>query len=120
MNNKKSRRQIIFLMTDTPRKDMLGCYGNPEMKTPNLDKLASQGIRYENAYTCQPVCGPARSAHWLAGIGIFVTDSTAVILENGIWTEAIILDWARAPTAGIQNIGMICGVIWRNFLRKSG
>ena len=57
MNNKKSRRQIIFLMTDTTRKDMLGCYGNPEMKTPNLDKLASQGIRYENAYTCQPVCG---------------------------------------------------------------
>lgn len=48
-------------MTDTTRKDMLGCY-NPKMKTPNLDQLAREGIRYENAYTCQPVCGPARSA----------------------------------------------------------
>lgn len=41
---------------------MVGCYGNPKMKTPNLDRLAEEGIRYENAYTCQPVCGPARSA----------------------------------------------------------
>ena len=56
------RKQVIFLMTDTTRKDMVGCYGNPKMKTPNLDRLAEEGIRYENAYTCQPVCGPARSA----------------------------------------------------------
>jgi arylsulfatase A-like enzyme len=55
-------RQFILIMTDTTRKDMLGCYGNPDMKTPNLDRLASEGIRYENAYSCQPVCGPARSA----------------------------------------------------------
>lgn len=56
------KRQVILIMTDTTRKDMLGCYGNQAMKTPNLDKLAKEGIRYENAYTCQPVCGPARSA----------------------------------------------------------
>lgn len=59
-NNKKKR--VILIMTDTTRKDMLGCYGNPKMITPNLDRLATEGIRYENAYTCQPVCGPARSA----------------------------------------------------------
>ena len=45
------RKQLIFLMTDTTRKDMVGCYGNPKMKTPNLDRLAEEGIRYENAYT---------------------------------------------------------------------
>ncbi|EKV56825.1 sulfatase-like hydrolase/transferase [Brachyspira hampsonii] len=56
------KKQIIFIMTDTTRKDMLGCYGNKKMITPNLDKLAENGIKYENAYTCQPVCGPARSA----------------------------------------------------------
>lgn len=56
------KRQVILIMTDTTRKDMLGCYGNQKMKTPNLDRLAQEGIRYEHAYTCQPVCGPARSA----------------------------------------------------------
>lgn len=55
-------RQVVFIMTDTTRKDMLGCYGNKQMKTPHLDKMAREGIRYENAYTTQPVCGPARSA----------------------------------------------------------
>ena len=49
-------------MTDTTCKEMLGCYGNKNMHTPNLDSLAAEGIRYENAYTCQPVCGPARSS----------------------------------------------------------
>ena len=56
------KKQIVFIMTDTTRKDMLGCYGNKKMITPNLDKLAENGIKYENAYTCQPVCGPARSS----------------------------------------------------------
>lgn len=56
------KRQIVLIMTDTQRRDMLGCYGNSDMKTPNINRLASEGIRFTNAYTCQPVCGPARSA----------------------------------------------------------
>jgi uncharacterized sulfatase len=54
--------QIVFVMTDTQRTDMVGCYGHPDMHTPHLDRLAAQGIRFERAYCCQPVCGPARSA----------------------------------------------------------
>lgn len=55
-------RQIVFIMTDTTRKDMVGCYGDERMQTPNIDALADDGIRYERAYCAQPVCGPARSA----------------------------------------------------------
>lgn len=55
-------KKIIIIMTDTQRVDMLGCYGNADMHTPNLDRLANQGMRFQQAYTCQPVCGPARSA----------------------------------------------------------
>ncbi len=55
-------RKAIIIMTDTQRSDMLGCYGNPGMKTPCLDRLAGEGVRFERAYTCQPVCGPARAA----------------------------------------------------------
>ena len=43
---KRKKKQLIFLMTDTTRKDMLGCYGDRRMRTPNLDKLAEEGIRY--------------------------------------------------------------------------
>lgn len=60
MSNEK--KQIVFFMTDSTRQDMVGCYGNPKMHTPNLDDLAERGVRYQNAYSCQPVCGPARSA----------------------------------------------------------
>ena len=56
------KRQVVFIMTDTQRIDMLGCYGNEHMVTPNLDRLAQEGIRYDKAYTTQPVCQPARSA----------------------------------------------------------
>ena len=55
-------KKVILLMTDTTRADMLGCYGNPDMYTPNLDRLAAEGIRFSQAYTTQPVCQPARSA----------------------------------------------------------
>jgi len=54
--------QLILIMTDTQRTDMLGCYGNADMHTPHLDRLAREGVRFTRAYTCQPVCGPARAA----------------------------------------------------------
>lgn len=58
-----SKNQVILIMTDTQRKDMLTCYnGKLDMNTPNMDSLATAGMRFERAYTAQPVCGPARSA----------------------------------------------------------
>lgn len=54
-------RQIILIMTDTQRWDMLSCV-TPEIKTPNIDRLASEGVRFDRAYTVSPVSGPARSA----------------------------------------------------------
>lgn len=57
-----SGRKVIWIMTDSQRTDMLGCYGNKEMKTPCIDKLAEDSLRFTKAYSCQPVCGPARSA----------------------------------------------------------
>lgn len=48
-------------MTDTQRWDMVNCYKKTGLSTPNLDALAADGVRYERAYTTQPVCGPARA-----------------------------------------------------------
>ncbi len=57
--NKKPN--ILFVFSDQQRWDTVGCYGQPLDITPNLDQMASEGIRMKNAFTCQPVCGPARS-----------------------------------------------------------
>ncbi len=54
-------RKIILIMTDTQRWDMVNCYRQTGLQTPNIDRLAAAGIRYERAYTTQPVCQPARA-----------------------------------------------------------
>lgn len=50
---KAQARKIIFIMTDTHRWDMLSSI-TPEIKTPNLDRLAEEGVRFDRAYTCFP------------------------------------------------------------------
>ncbi len=55
------KQNIIFYFSDQQRADTLGCYGQKLNVTPNLDKLATEGTKFTNAYTCQPVCGPARA-----------------------------------------------------------
>ena len=52
---------IVFFFSDQQRWDTVGVYGQPLPVTPNLDRMAAEGVRFENAFTCQPVCGPARS-----------------------------------------------------------
>ncbi|WP_178385671.1 sulfatase-like hydrolase/transferase, partial [Mannheimia haemolytica] len=52
---------IIYILLDQVRKDMLGTYGHQVVKTPNLDRLAKDGIRFNNAFTPASVCGPART-----------------------------------------------------------
>lgn len=52
---------IIFYFTDQQRWDTCGCFGQPLDVTPNLDRLAQEGVRFANAFTAQPVCGPCRA-----------------------------------------------------------
>lgn len=55
------RPHIIVFFTDQQRWDTCGCYGQRLPITPHLDHLAAEGVRFEWAFTCQPVCGPARA-----------------------------------------------------------
>ncbi len=56
-----AKPNIIFVMVDDMGYGDLGCYGQKEIKTPNIDKLAREGIRFTNFYSGSPVCAPARS-----------------------------------------------------------
>ncbi|MBN2474190.1 MAG: sulfatase-like hydrolase/transferase [Pirellulales bacterium] len=59
------RPNILFIMVDDLGKEWISCYGGQEMRTPNIDRLAAGGIRFENAYS-MPQCTPTR-ATLLAG-----------------------------------------------------
>lgn len=52
--------KILFIMFDQLRWDYLSCYGHPHLHTPNIDRLASKGVRFENAFIQSPLCGPSR------------------------------------------------------------
>jgi arylsulfatase A-like enzyme len=60
-NNFAVGRKILFITTDQQRYDALGCNGGTVARTPVVDGLASEGIRYERAYNQNTVCMPARS-----------------------------------------------------------
>ncbi len=56
------KTNIIYIMTDQHRFDMLGAYGNTIVKTPNIDSLRDDGILFTNAFTPTAICGPARTS----------------------------------------------------------
>ena len=51
---------IVFILADDLGYGELGCYGQKKIRTPNIDQLASQGIKFTHHYTGAPVCAPAR------------------------------------------------------------
>jgi arylsulfatase A-like enzyme len=55
-----SRPNIVFILADDMGWGDLSCYGRPDYQTPNLDKLAREGIKFTNAYSAAPVCTPTR------------------------------------------------------------
>jgi arylsulfatase A-like enzyme len=57
-----SRPNIILFFTDQHRLSALGCYGPTPCKTPNIDRLADEGVRFTTSYTSCPVCSPARGS----------------------------------------------------------
>jgi uncharacterized sulfatase len=95
-------RKIVFIMTDSQRWDMVGCYRDTGLKTPNIDRLAENGLRFERAYTTQPVCQAARAgiftgqyphscAAWANSMGI--SDNTKTLgqrlSDHGVHTAYI-------------------------------
>ncbi|HSH19621.1 MAG TPA: sulfatase, partial [Draconibacterium sp.] len=61
------RPNILWLTSEDNNIDWVGCYGNPNAETPNIDALAEEGFQYMHCYANAPVCSPQRST-WITGI----------------------------------------------------
>lgn len=61
------RKNVVVILADQFRKDCIGAYGNPWVRTPNIDRLAAQSIRFERSYVANPICSPNRMT-WFSGL----------------------------------------------------
>lgn len=62
MEHVQNRPNIVFILADDMGAWALGAQGNEEIQTPNLDRLAAEGVRFENFFCSSPVCSPARAS----------------------------------------------------------
>ena len=93
---------IIFYFTDQQRWDTCGCFGQPLDITPNLDQLAREGVKFDNAFSPQPVCGPCRAlfqtGKWPTETGCFRNN---IMLPAGVKTLGNYIEEAGYETAYI-------------------
>lgn len=72
--NSADKPNVIFILADDQGSVDLGCYGAEDLQTPNVDKLAAQGVRFTSFYSAAPVCSPSRAGlltgRWPARAGV--------------------------------------------------
>ncbi|MEZ0388259.1 MAG: sulfatase-like hydrolase/transferase, partial [Verrucomicrobium sp.] len=57
-----ARPNVLFILCDDLRWDHLSCAGHPHLKTPNIDRLAKEGVRFQNAFCTTSLCSPSRAS----------------------------------------------------------
>lgn len=102
----EERRNVLFIMTDQQCADAMSCVGNPHVKTPNMDRLARNGVVFDKAYTTQPLCVPCRTAlqtgRWPHQSGVMVNNTR--FLPDGV---------PQGPMLGklVRDAGYQCGYL---------
>ncbi|MDA3823889.1 MAG: sulfatase [Bacteroidales bacterium] len=91
------KMNVVFIISDD-LTTTLGCYDHPLVKTPNVDRLASMGVLFDNAYCNYAVCNPSRSS-FLMGL----KPETTTILDNRKGLQSVIGDWVSLPALFKQN-----------------
>ena len=78
------RMNVLFLMADDLNAG-IGCYGHPLVKTPNIDRLAARGVRFNHTYCQYPLCGPSRNS-MLTGLQ---PNSTGILTNSQLFRQTI-------------------------------
>jgi arylsulfatase A-like enzyme len=90
------RPNIVFILADDLGYTDLGCFGSKYYETPNIDRLAAQGVRFTSGYTCGPNCQPTRAAFW----------SGQYAPRTGVYTVGSIerFAWRTRPLRPVDNV----------------
>ena len=83
-----SKLNIVFIICDDLNDSVEGMGGHPQAKTPNIDKLASEGVSFQNAHCAAPLCGPSRASLWT---GIYPHKSGIIGYNQHVYT------WRDSP-----------------------
>ena len=99
---------ILFIFPDQQRGDSLGYAGHPVVQTPNLDKLAAEGVHFSRCYTNSPLCVPARAT----------LQSGKYVSQHGGWNNQIVLDPKSSPSfaRNIRDAGYTTAVVGKTHL----
>lgn len=110
------RPNLLVIMSDQHSPHVLGCEGDPVVRTPNLDALAAQGTLFENAYCQSPLCVPSRmsflTARHPSDIGVW---TNGCILPSDTTTFAHSLGAAGYETALIGRMHFVGADQWHGF-----
>ena len=104
---------VILIMTDNHGAWTLGCYGNPDIDTPNIDRIAYEGIRFKNAFSSNAVCSPTRATYLTGlipsqhGVHCFLRRNEA---QMGDDTYCTIEEFRSLPKVFKEN-GYACGLV---------
>jgi len=108
INAQQEKPNIIFILTDDQSYDLLGCNGNTIVKTPNLDQLAKDGVRFTNAHVTSAICTPSRVSMFLSQYerkhGVNFNSGTSVAPEA----------WEKSYPVVLRNNGYYTGYIGKN------
>lgn len=102
--------RILYLDIDSQRPDHLGCYGYHRDTSPNIDRVAAQGVRFDNVYVSDAPCLPSRTALWSGRHGIH----TGVINHGGVAADPFV------EGTGRQFRSQLGQTSWMACLRKAG
>ena len=106
----QTRPNILVIMTDDQAEWSLGCYGNRESKSPTIDKLASQGVRFANAFVVTPVCSPSRATSMtgLHSTQVRIADwITPAQAKDGLGLDPSLPTWPKVIRANGYRTGLV-------------
>ncbi len=101
-----ARPNILLVLSDDHSAPHVGCYGNPDIRTPNLDRLAAAGMRFDSAYVACPQCVPSRAA--------IMTGRSPVAINMSRFTAPLAMDVRTYPEV-LRAQGYFTGVAGRTY-----